>query len=90
MEKLDLNFAEFLRSLNPRSVEHLVVGGYAVGYHGFVRATGDLDVFVRASAENAAKLIVAFKDFGLDLPELTSAVGRRSTTQSFQTTIIPH
>ena len=51
-----------LRSLNARSVEYLVVGGYAVGYHGFVRATGDLNVFVRTSAENAAKLIAAFKD----------------------------
>ena len=44
MEKLDRNFADFLRLLNSRRVEYLVIGGYAVGYHGFVRATGDLDI----------------------------------------------
>lgn len=74
MEKLDPNFADFLKSLNARGVEYLVVGGYAVGFHGFVRATGDLDVFVGLSVENAGKLIAAFKDFGLDTPELTPAV----------------
>jgi predicted nucleotidyltransferase len=74
MEKLDSNFADFLRSLNAHGVEYLVVGGYAVGYHGFVRATGDLDVFVGFSQENAGKLIAAFKDFGFDVPELIPAV----------------
>ncbi len=74
MEKLDPNFADFLKSLNARRVDYLVVGGYAVGYHGFVRATGDLDVFVRLSAANAEKLVAAFKDFGFDVPELTAAV----------------
>lgn len=74
MEKLDRNFADFLKSLNARSVDYLVVGGYAVGYHGFVRATGDLDVFVRLSPRNAENLVLAFKDFGFDVPELTAAV----------------
>src|SRR5580700_9886984 len=45
MEKLDRNFADFLKLLNSHGVEYLVIGGYAVGYHGFVRATGDLDAF---------------------------------------------
>lgn len=74
MEKLDRNFADFLKSLNAHGVEYLVVGGYAVGYHGFVRATGDLDVFVGLSQQNAEKLIAAFKDFGFDVPALTVAV----------------
>lgn len=74
MEQLDPNFADFLKSLNAHGVEYLVVGGYAVGYHGFVRATGDLDVFVRLSQRNAEQLIAAFKDFGFDVPELTVAV----------------
>ena len=73
MEKLDGNFADFLRSLNARGVEYLVVGGYAVGYHGFVRATGDLDVFVGISEANAGRLLGAFRDFGLTVPELTEA-----------------
>jgi predicted nucleotidyltransferase len=70
MEKLDPNFAEFLRLLNSHGVEYLVIGGYAVGYHGFVRATGDLDVFVGISEQNAAALVAVFRAFGLDLPEL--------------------
>ena len=74
MEKLDPNFADFLKSLNAHGVEYLVVGGYAVGYHGFVRATGDLDVFVGLAAQNAVKLVAAFKEFGFDVPALTPAV----------------
>jgi hypothetical protein len=74
MERFDANFAGFLRSLNRHEVEYLVVGGYAVGYHGFVRATGDLDVFVGSSAANAHKLVAAFHDFGFSMPELTPAV----------------
>ena len=70
MEKLDPNFADFLRSLNARGVEYLVIGGYAVGFHGFVRATGDLDVFVGVSEKNAEALVAAFHDFGLHLPEV--------------------
>jgi predicted nucleotidyltransferase len=73
MQKLDPNFADFLRSLNAHGVEYLVIGGYAVGYHGFVRATGDLDIFVRRSQANAENLLAAFKDFGCNLPDLTPA-----------------
>jgi predicted nucleotidyltransferase len=71
MERLDRNFADFLRLLNSRGVEFLVIGGYAVGYHGYVRATGDLDIFVRISAENAAGLVSVFADFGFTTPDLT-------------------
>jgi predicted nucleotidyltransferase len=70
MERLDRNFADFLRLLNSHGVEYLVIGGYAVGYHGFVRATGDLDLFVRMSPTNAASLVKVFGDFGLTTPEL--------------------
>ena len=70
MEKLDRNFADFLRLLNSHGVEYVVIGGYAVGYHGFVRATGDLDLFVGISTENAAALVHVFRDFGFSTPEL--------------------
>ncbi len=53
-----------------------MVGGYAVGYHGFVRATGDLDVFVGISVGNSERLVRAFRDFGFDVPELTEATFR--------------
>jgi predicted nucleotidyltransferase len=70
MEKLDRNFADFLKLLNSHGVEYLVIGGYAVGYHGFVRATGDLDVFVGISDRNAERLVAVFREFGFDAPEL--------------------
>jgi predicted nucleotidyltransferase len=71
MEKLDRNFADFLRLLNSHGVEFLVIGGYAVGYHGYVRATGDLDVFVGRSLRNAAALVSVYTAFGFATPELT-------------------
>jgi hypothetical protein len=43
-----------------------VVGGYAVAYHGYPRYTGDLDVFVEASPQNAAKLVKVYGEFGFD------------------------
>lgn len=74
MERLDRDFADFLRLLNSHGVEYLVIGGYAVGYHGFVRATGDLDLFVRMSPSNAASLVKVFGDFGFTTPELNEGL----------------
>ena len=44
MEKIELHqdFKDFLKLLNSHNVEYLLVGGYAVGYHGYPRATGDI------------------------------------------------
>jgi hypothetical protein len=50
--------------LRRRSVKALIVGGYAVAFHGRPRFTKDLDVFVEASPENAARLLAALADFG--------------------------
>jgi hypothetical protein len=47
-----------------------VIGGYAVAYHGCPRYTGDLDLFVEASPENAARLVGAYREFGFNLPDL--------------------
>jgi predicted nucleotidyltransferase len=74
MEKLDRNFADFLRLLNSHEVEFLVIGGYAVGYHGFVRATGYLDIFVRISPKNASALVSVFRAFGYSGSELNDQV----------------
>lgn len=59
-------FREFLRLLNVNQVNYLIVGGYALGFHGYVRATGDLDVFVEVSEDNATHLEKAFKEFGFE------------------------
>lgn len=64
MNELNRDFLEFIALLEARRVDYLVVGGYAVGLHGFPRYTGDLDFFVAMSDGNAAKLLEVFDDFG--------------------------
>ena len=61
---LNQNFREFLKLLIDHDVRFLVVGGYAVGIHGFPRYTGDIDVFVAIDAENASRLHRVFELFG--------------------------
>lgn len=64
MDQLNQDFLEFIRLLEEEQVEYLVVGGYAVGIHGFPRYTGDIDFFVAISERNAAKLLRVFEAFG--------------------------
>jgi len=58
------HFREFIELLESRGVEYLVVGGYAVGVHGFPRYTGDLDVFVALKENNAKKILLVLEEFG--------------------------
>ena len=69
MIQLPPDFKEFLSLLNEKKVEYLLIGGYAVGYHGYVRATGDIDVWVGPNAENAGRTISALREFGFELPD---------------------
>ncbi len=64
------DFKEFLRLLNSKEIEYLIVGGYAVGFHGYPRATGDLDIWIAIKKKNASKMVNALKAFGFDLPEV--------------------
>ena len=59
------DFREFLRLLTEANVEYLLIGGYAVGYHGYPRTTADMDIWVAISPENAARLVGVFNRFGL-------------------------
>jgi hypothetical protein len=68
------DFKEFLRLLNANHVEYLLVGGYAVGLHGYPRATVDLDVWVRATGPNAERVLCTLREFGFDLPMLQPAL----------------
>jgi predicted nucleotidyltransferase len=61
---LNKHFQDFLGLLEKHNVEYVVVGGYAVGVHGFPRYTGDMDVFVGTSSENAGRLVEVFSEFG--------------------------
>ena len=49
----------------------MIVGGYALAYHGAPRFTGDIDVFVKPDRENAARIINALDDFGFNSLEIT-------------------
>jgi predicted nucleotidyltransferase len=68
---LPRDFKEFLRLLNSAGVKYLLIGGYAVGYHGYPRTTADMDVWVAISSENASGMVDVFRRFGMDDPELT-------------------
>ena len=64
------DFKEFLLLLNLNKIEYLVIGGYAVGYHGYPRATGDLDIWIAINEQTAMKMVDVLKDFGFNPPEL--------------------
>ena len=58
------DFKEFLRLLNANRVDYMVVGGFAVGFHGYPRATIDLDLWVRMTPENADRIVATLVAFG--------------------------
>lgn len=61
---LSKDFKEFIELLNVHSVRYLVVGGYAVAFHGYPRYTKDLDVWIELSPENANNILKALEVFG--------------------------
>jgi hypothetical protein len=66
------DFKELLALFNRHGVEYLVVGGYALAFHGAPRFTGDMDILVRPRKDNAQRLLAALAEFGfgsLDLSE---------------------
>ena len=70
--ELPKDFKEFLRLLRAHGVEYLLIGGWAVGYHGYPRATDDLDVWIAMSPANAARVVKVLREFGFDVPELAA------------------
>ena len=63
------DFEEFLQLLNATGVEFVIVGGYAVAFHGYVRTTDDMDLFFRNTPENIARIRQALQRFGLSTTE---------------------
>jgi predicted nucleotidyltransferase len=59
-----------LKLLNAHGVSFLIIGGYAVGYHGYPRATADIDIWIPRDSETAGRVVAAIRDFGFDVPEL--------------------
>jgi predicted nucleotidyltransferase len=64
MMKLPNDFKELLRIFNAHEVRYLVVGGYAVVYYGYVRATDDLDIWVANGEADIAKVRLSLNEFG--------------------------
>lgn len=60
--------------LNENGVEYLLVGGYAVGYYGYVRATADMDIWIALTPENATRTVAALERFGFALPREAQAL----------------
>lgn len=68
------DFREFLKLFNFHRVEYLLIGGYAVAFHGYPRATADLDVWIATNPPNAERVVAALKEFGFNLPSLSTDV----------------
>ena len=58
------DFLDFIQLLNIHNVEYMIVGAHALAFHGRPRYTGDLDIWIKPSANNAKKMIAVLKDFG--------------------------
>jgi hypothetical protein len=73
---MNQDFRDLLAEFNARQVEYLIVGGHALAAHGLVRATKDLDVWIRPHPENAPRVLVALASFGAPLQDLTLSFPR--------------
>lgn len=70
---MNRDFRDLLAEFNAQGVEYLVVGAHALAAHGHVRATKDLDVWVRPDPENARRVLKALQTFGAPLHDLTES-----------------
>lgn len=61
---LSRDFKEFIELLNAREVKYLIIGGYAVAFHGSPRNTKDIDIWLLIDPENAERVVRALGDFG--------------------------
>ncbi len=64
---LNRDFWDLLEELKSANAQHLIVGAHALAAHGIARATGDLDIFVNATPENARRVYAALVAFGAPL-----------------------
>ncbi len=67
---LNSDYKDMLQVLLDNGVNFLLVGAYAMGVHGYPRATGDIDIWVEPSAENSARVYRSMVEFGAPLHEI--------------------
>jgi predicted nucleotidyltransferase len=68
------DFKEFLKLLSAHQIKYLLIGGYAVGYYGYPRATADMDIWIAMNPQNAGEVVIALKEFGFNTPDLSVEV----------------
>lgn len=68
--QLPTEFSELLKLFNAHEVAYLIVGGYAVAYHGYPRTTGDIDLWIQSTEENGKRVVAALRAFGFNVPAL--------------------
>lgn len=59
------DFKEFLQLLNSNNVEYVLIGGYALAYHGVPRYTGDIDLLIAKTGKNSEKILMVLEEFGM-------------------------
>ena len=69
---MDENYIDMLRCLNKAGVDYILVGGWAVNFYGYVRATIDLDIWICVNSENAKKVFAALREFGAPLSGMSA------------------
>lgn len=72
-KSLNPDFKEFLTLLLDENVEFVLIGGYAVAYHGYPRFTGDMDILLSRSTENATKVLKVLGRFGFGSLQITNS-----------------
>jgi hypothetical protein len=65
--ELPIDFKELLQLFGRHRVKYLLIGGYAVGLHGYARATNDIDILIASDDDNAEKVVAALIEFGLSV-----------------------
>jgi len=69
--ELDKDFKEFIELLNKYEVDYLIVGGYALSFHGYIRNTYDIDIWLRKSVKTGEKMLRVLEEFFGETLELT-------------------
>jgi predicted nucleotidyltransferase len=85
---IEADYIDMITALTDENVQFLLVGGYAVGLHGYQRSTKDIDFWVLASQENSARLTKALEKFGAPMHDFSSTAFEKKGT-NFQIGVAP-
>jgi len=69
--EIQRDYKELLELFNAHNVDYVIVGGYALAFHGAPRFTGDMDLFVKPNAKNAQRILAALAEFGMGSLDLS-------------------